>query len=240
MRDDAVAVSLRDARLRDRRHNARRLMNRARDQARAQTRYARALRERAHQQAERAVNRWPVTHGLTLPGQEPPDRDVHELVLDAARGLFGGCGMVSLTTVDQLGPDEPRRSSTAAARGTAEIIDAAQYELAEGPSIDAVELDMVAVLYADDVTGARESGHWPGFAPAAAALGVRSLLSIAVPWTAFRVGLQAQRRALAAINLYASEPHGFAQTEHQAMMFGAWAAATVSGNEPAEIYRAGP
>lgn len=210
---------------------------RARERARDQVRYARAMRERSHELTTRLINAWPSTHGLTAEGIGLADEAVHGRVLDAARRLFDACGSVSLTVVDQLG-GEPRRFRTVASIGVAERVDAAQYLLGEGPCIEAIEVDMVAGVRADDFAADPESWSWPYLSEAAVALGVRSSLSIGVPWSAFRVGLQGQRRALGAINLYAREPHAVGWPESYVRGFGCWAGALASGREPAEIEHA--
>lgn len=214
----------------------RRLLGHVRDRAREQGRYARAVRARAEWQTDEAVNRWPVTHGLRAGREERSEEDALALVLTTARALFGGCDLASLTTVGQFDDRHPYRTATST--GIADVVDAAQFRLREGPGIDAVELDMVVVLRVDDFAGLDDVRRWPRFSPVAKGLGVRSCLIIGVPWTASRVGLHPRLNALGTINFYERAPHAFHQTEHHGMMLGCWAASFLSGREPAEIHRA--
>lgn len=208
---------------------------RARAIARQQVAYAREVRAKAQEQIDQMIDRWPVNHGLT---GEPAEEAVLGPILDAAQRLFGGCDTVSLTVVDQLG-DHECRYRTADSVGVAELVDAEQFSLGEGPCIDAVEFDMVAGVCADDYADDQESRSWPRHSKSALLHGVRSSLSIGVPWSAMRVGLQSQRWALGAINLYAREPHAFGWPEHYVRGFGCWAGALASGTSPTDIEHAG-
>jgi hypothetical protein len=232
-----TALSLLRAHARARSASSRELIAHAHDRAQDQQRHARAARTHAEQQAEQTINRWPANHGLAARRTGQPRANALQEILHTARALFDGCGAVSLTTLDQLGARNPYR--TAIATGRAEALDATQYRLREGPTIDAVELDMVAVLRADDLAEPGEAAVWPRFSRAAVGLGTRSALSISLPWTALRVGLQAEQHALAAVTFYAAEPHTFAQTENHAMMLGYWAGSIATGTAPAEVRRAG-
>jgi hypothetical protein len=231
----SVAMPPLHARIRARTDSSRRLIRRAHLRAQAQDRLALAARQRAQQRVEANVDRWPRAHGLApaVPGRRYDESLT--IVLTAASALFGGCRAVSLTTVDQIGDGRPRHR-TAAATGNAEALDAAQFRLAQGPGLDALELDLTAVVRADDLQTGGDAAQWPLFAHAAEALGVRSAMSISVPWNAARVGLQAEHRALGAINLYAAERHAFTQSELYTLMFGAWAASILSGMRPTQIF----
>jgi GAF domain-containing protein len=78
-------------------------------------------------------------------------------------------------------------------------IDEVQYLLAEGPCIDALRRQkMVSV---DDTA---EEAAWPGFAPQAAAYGIRSCLS---------VPLTSDDRPMGALNLYSPLPRAFGTDE---------------------------
>jgi len=237
MESDA-ALSLWSVRSRARALGSRTLMDRVRPPAAAQARYARAARERAQVQVDRNVNQWPAQRGLVGASGDRTNDDVLALVLDAAGALFDGCASVSLTLVDQLGGDEhPYR--TAVATGLAGQVDAAQYRLGEGPCIDALELDMLAVVTADDLAAPDQQRSWPRLCRAADELGVRSAVSVAVPWSALRVGVHPARRSLGAINFYAREPRAFGRSEHLGMLLGCWAGGLLSSKAPAEILHAG-
>jgi hypothetical protein len=95
---------------------------------------------------------------------------------------------------------------------------------------------MVVPVRADDLAGHGDAQRWPRLCGAIGALGIRSALSIAVPWSALRNGLQVDQHALGAINLYAPEPHVFEASEMRAMMLGSWAGSVVSGNRPTQVF----
>ncbi|MCD2193603.1 hypothetical protein LQ327_09440 [Actinomycetospora endophytica] len=234
--DQAEAMALRCRRLRAQVKDSRALIARAHDLAEDHKRGAHVVRARAEANAERTINNWPAAHGLPSTAGGCTGDDVIGLVRDSARSLFDDCESVSLTLVEQLG-DNRRRYLTAASTGTAGALDVAQYRLGEGPCIDAVELDMVAVVEANDLTAAQQRRIWPELARAAERLGMRSALSIAVPWTPWRVGVHPERRSLGAINFYGRQPHAFTQTETHAQLFGCWAGAIMSGAEPADMAR---
>ncbi|NMO94075.1 hypothetical protein [Actinomycetospora sp. TBRC 11914] len=233
--DTAEVLSIARAGRTARLHDVLRSAARAREIAERQAAYAREVRARTREQTARLIDRWPARHGLT---GEPAGEAVFGCVLDAAQRLFGGCDTVSLTVVDQLGEQECRYR-TADSVGVAELVDAEQFSLGEGPCIDAVEFDMVAGVCADDYAADRESWSWPRHSKSALLHGVRSSLSIGVPWSAMRVGLQSRRWALGAINLYAREPHAFGRPEQYVRGFGCWAGALASGTTSAEVDHAG-
>jgi GAF domain-containing protein len=72
--------------------------------------------------------------------------------------------------------------------------DALQYELDEGPCLDAVWTDGVFI-----VPDLRADGRWPRWAPAAAGLGVRSSLSVQL----------FTDTALGSLNLYSLHPRSY-------------------------------
>ncbi|GGB35539.1 hypothetical protein GCM10011492_27720 [Flexivirga endophytica] len=77
--------------------------------------------------------------------------------------------------------------------------DALQYEFGEGPCLDAVwKFDMYVI---EDM---RSETRWPRWAPAAADLGFRSILS---------VRLDTPERTLGGLNLYARDPYAFDNTD---------------------------
>jgi len=77
----------------------------------------------------------------------------------------------------------------------ADRCDAWQYELDEGPCLDAVSEDEAYLIH--DVA---HDERWPHWGPRAAAAGAGSILS---------VRLANDKETLGALNLYASEPHAF-------------------------------
>lgn len=221
-------------RLRDRAVLTRTAAVRIRDLARRQKRHAEVTRARVRYQRDRDLTAWLARHDMASTGEALVSGDVAQLIVDAARRLYGGCASVSVTTVDQLeGDRDPYK--TAGGTGISPSIDNLQYLLAEGPCIDALELDAVTFVRADDLAGCDNAGVWPGLCDAVGAFGVRSSLSIAVPWSAFRSGLQAEQRAIGSINLYSCEAHAFDPSERRAMFLGSWAGAITSGRQPAEV-----
>lgn len=80
-----------------------------------------------------------------------------------------------------------------------EKADALQYELGEGPCLDAVwKLDTYVI---EDMESEK---RWPRWAPAAAGLGFQSIVS---------VRLDTPERTLGGLNLYARVPHAFDNTD---------------------------
>lgn len=234
------------ARLRGRIESSRSLVRRARLRAASQDRDAVSARARAREHLGHMIAGWIALNGLAA-GPAPDERgtdgtgpgDVLRRVLDVTRAVFPGCSSISVTTVDQLAGDAgPYR--TALGTGVAPAVDALQYRLGEGPCVDAVELDMVTPVHADDLAGGGDAQRWPDLCREIGGHGIRSALSIAVPWSALRTGLQADQHALGAINLYAPEPRAFTGPEVRALMLGSWAGSVVSGHGPAEVFHGSP
>ncbi|NMO94079.1 hypothetical protein [Actinomycetospora sp. TBRC 11914] len=235
--DPGRELALRCAQTRVQVADSRHLMARARERTQAQAHYARSVAARAEAQADRHANGWSAAHGLPSHRGRRADADVLGGIVEAAAYLVASCDSVSATTVDQLGEHRPSWR-TAAATGGAATVDEAQYELGEGPCLDAVELDMLAAVSADDLAGSEARRIWPRLVPVAADLGVRSALSVGLPWTAMRVGVHPERQPLGALNFYAAAPHAFDRCrQHRATLLACWAAALMSGREPAEIRR---
>ncbi|MFC5137254.1 GAF domain-containing protein [Actinomycetospora rhizophila] len=223
------------ARLRARIESSRSMVGRARTRSETQDRDATEARARAREHLGRMITDWIAVNGLATEPVERDYEDVLHLVLDATRAVYPGCSSISVTTVDQLeGEVDPY--TTVLGTGVSPAVDDLQYRLHEGPTVDALELDMVIPVRADDLAGPEDAERWPRLCRAIGDLGIRSALSIAVPWSALRNGLRADRRALGAINLYAPEPHAFAEPEMRAMMLGSWAGAVVTGHRPTEVF----
>ncbi|MFR9804474.1 ANTAR domain-containing protein [Pseudonocardia sp. RS010] len=130
--------------------------------------------------------------------------DVLDTILDAAAGLFPEADLVSIT----LRTGDSGLETPAATHELAAKIDALQQIYAEGPCIDATSMDGAGVGGAADAGGASVvadhdlsvSSRWPRFGPAAAALGVRSVVS-------FGLLPAAPVPRLGALTFYAYEPH---------------------------------
>ncbi|MHC1562809.1 hypothetical protein ACR9E3_27915 [Actinomycetospora sp. C-140] len=197
---------------------------------------ARAVFDHSEQRLNRLARALPRTYGL--PASPPPQTadDVFGAVLAAARAAFRGATAVSLTSV-QVGSSGQRYFATVAASGDAERLDAVQYALREGPTVEAVALDHVGAIRAEDLAS-EDAACWPRFSAAACAFGVRSMLSISVPRTRQHVGPEIGWPVVGAITLYAPERGAFVEPEATGLVLGTWAGSVLSGGEPAEVYDA--
>lgn len=123
-------------------------------------------------------------------GQEwsaiPDQQATLEQIVHHAVAVMPRCDHAGLSLRRPNGAvDSPAVSDPVVARA-----DALQYELAEGPCIDAIYVDDTYVI--DDLT---VETRWPRWAPLAAELGLRSVLS---------VRMQAPKGALGGLNLYST------------------------------------
>ena len=120
--------------------------------------------------------------------------------------------------VDFAGVSIARRSGIQTMAVTDPLVekaDAAQYELGEGPCLDAIAGNTVML-----VTDMRTERRWPQFAPQAVALGVLSQMGVEI----FRDGSTA-----GGLNLYATRPHAFDDsTRHAATLFAVHAAVALN------------
>lgn len=93
-------------------------------------------------------------------------------------------------------------------------LDQSQWELGQGPGIDAIQ--QLQVFNVADLAATRS---WPEFTAVAMALGLRSSLAVPVTW---------RGRAIAALNLYATEVDGFAGLEPLGLRLAGDAASALS------------
>ena len=116
--------------------------------------------------------------------------------------------------VDFAGVSIARRTGVQTMAATDPIVEEAdqlQYQLREGPCLDAMAGQQLAV-----VRDMRADQRWPRFAPRAVELGVLSQMGIEI----FRQG-----STVGGLNLYATQPGAFDDsTEHAAVIFAAHAA----------------
>jgi GAF domain-containing protein len=118
-----------------------------------------------------------------------------EQVLQLTAAAIRSCAAVSVTVVD----DDGGYATAAASDGRARSIDGVQYELAEGPCVDALHTGRVhhlRDLAAED--------RWPGFRAQARSLGYRTVL--AVP-------LSAGPTVIGALNVFAAGPDGLSEDD---------------------------
>lgn len=127
-------------------------------------------------------------------------------IADLAVRSIAGCDAVGVTLNDGWKP-----TTRAATGGLVYEVDNYQYDIDEGPCLQAVlERDIVEV---EDMASEE---RWPRFARHAAARGLNSSLSLP---------LMVRSEALGALNLYAVRPKAFSSAErHTASMFAAQAA----------------
>jgi GAF domain-containing protein len=116
--------------------------------------------------------------------------------------------------VDFAGVSIARRTGVETMAATDPIVEAAdqlQYQLGEGPCLDAMAGQQLAVVH-----DMRDAQRWPSFAPRAVELGVLSQMGIEI----FRQG-----STVGGLNLYATKPGAFDDsTGHAAEIFAAHAA----------------
>ncbi len=133
-----------------------------------------------------------------------------QTVVDRAVQLVPGCDHSGLHLRKRRG----RAESVAATDEIAAEADALQDSLQDGPCVDAAFEGQNFTV--DDL---RTETRWPTWAPRAAALGLRSSLSIRLSTNDVTIG---------ALNLYSDEPHAFRGDQDVAMIFASHAAAAMS------------
>lgn len=114
-----------------------------------------------------------------------------QTVAERAVAVVRGCDFASVSLRRRRG----RIETTASTSELASACDALQYELQEGPCLEAV-WDGDSYL-ADDIA---DDDRWPRWGPKVADLGVGSVLSVQLSTEAGTIG---------ALNLYATKPHAF-------------------------------
>jgi GAF domain-containing protein len=118
-------------------------------------------------------------------------------VLDTCVAMIDGCAHAGVSMLPARGQVRPQARSP-----LARALDELQYELDEGPGLQAVRKN--CTLHVSDL-GA--DPRWPRFGPLAADLGAGSMLACRL----FTNG-----RATAAINLYGATPHAFGTADQDA------------------------
>lgn len=137
--------------------------------------------------------------------------DLLEQVLELTSRAITSSAAVSVTVVDDDGGYRTVAASTADAR----LVDEAQYELGQGPCVEALETGREHIL--DDLTDLQ---LWPTFRERALQLGFGAAL--AVP-------LLLAGRTVGALNVFAAEPSGLSERDRElARRIAAPAAATLA------------
>jgi GAF domain-containing protein len=122
---------------------------------------------------------------------DPEEQPTLQMVVERAVGVVPGCDFASVSLRRRRG----RVETTASTSDLASRCDALQYQLEEGPCLEAV-WDGDSYL-AEDI-GA--DPRWPRWGPRVAELGVGSVLAIR---------LSTEAETLGALNLYATKTHAF-------------------------------
>jgi hypothetical protein len=140
---------------------------------------------------------------------QPEEDPTIERIVEKAAQVIPGCDFCGCSIRRGKHAETPASTDP-----IADKVDQLQYDLGEGPCLDAIWVDDVYVI--DDV---REDGRWPRWARATEDLGVRSILSVRLATSADTLG---------SLNLYARNPHAFGpDTVDLAQAYGALAASAL-------------
>ncbi|GLW89302.1 GAF and ANTAR domain-containing protein [Actinokineospora globicatena] len=131
--------------------------------------------------------------------------DVLERVVVTTKDIVAGADLVSVTLRAPDGGFHTPVSTDAAA----DDLDRLQYEFGEGCCVECAREDGPAAAHSPDLA---VDGRWPRFGPAAAALGFRSLASVAL-----LPDVRAPRLS-GALNVYSRAPHVFDSGDRDALM----------------------
>jgi GAF domain-containing protein len=137
-------------------------------------------------------------------------------VVDLAVETIEGCDMAGITMRHGKKVETP-----AASHPLVNTLDQWQYDLSEGPCLDAVFVDDVYVI--EDM---RTEDRWPNWAPKAAELGARSILS---------VRLATPSQVVGGLNLYSKTLHAYGEDQViTAGIYAAHAGAAIAANTHSE------
>ena len=135
-------------------------------------------------------------------------------IAERAVEVIPPCDFVSITMRRKRG----RAESVASTSDIANKCDELQYELDEGPCLDAIAEDEAYLI--DDL---RNDPRWPTWGPRAAEAGAGSILS---------VRMSNDQEALGALNLYSAKPHAYdSDSVDLALVFASHAATAISNAE---------
>lgn len=158
-----------------------------------------------------------VAAAARLLAVEPSVQETLDGIVELAVSMVPGCAAAGISLITR------REITTAAATDQAvRLGDEMQYELDEGPCLDAVRSE--EVVRTDDVVA---DSRWPRWGPAVSErLGVRSMLCLQLYTTETKHG---------ALNLYATEPGAFSAADQAlAGTFAAVAAAALQAAQTEE------
>jgi GAF domain-containing protein len=153
---------------------------------------------------------------------EPAETPTLERVVKLALGAVHGCDAASVSLRRSRGRAEtPVATDMVAVRA-----DCAQYELRQGPCLDAMETGEALVVARD----LRSEVRWPSWTPQAVGLGLSGVLG---------VGLRVRKSVVASLNLYARRPAAFdAQDVRVAQLYATHAGIALSTAREVQNLRA--
>lgn len=152
---------------------------------------------------------------------EPVIQHTLQRVVDLAVDTIEGCDLAGITMRRGHKVDTP-----AASEPLVNELDQWQYDLSEGPCVDAVFVDDMYVI--EDMTS---EYRWPNWAPKAAALGVRSVLS---------VRLSTPRAVVGGLNLYSKTQNAYGEDQViTAGIYAAHASNAIAANSKVEQLNTG-
>jgi hypothetical protein len=172
-------------------------------------------------------------HLAELLAVESTVRGVLQRVVDAARIAVPGADVVSVTLRTPGGFHTPVETDALATR-----LDEVQYELDEGPCVEATRTAGLGMTFSADLGAGRE---YPRFGPAAARLGVGSVLAVGL----FPHGGDTPR--MGALNVYSRKVDGldeldrdiaFVLSAHASTALSATMASTAADLESAQLRQA--
>ena len=123
--------------------------------------------------------------------EDPEEQPALERIVHQAVEAVPGCDYCGVS----LRRGRDKVETPASTDPLVDEADSLQYDLQEGPCLDAIYVDDTYVV--DDL---RTDDRWPRWAPRAAALGMRSILSVRLATTSGTLG---------GLNLYARETHAY-------------------------------
>jgi GAF domain-containing protein len=131
-----------------------------------------------------------------------------------------------------LGPDG--KLSTPFFTGSlADKVDAVQYAVGEGPCLDAANAHEWTAMVVRDLADPSGDGdtRWPTFRVQGAAAGARSVLSVSL-FASSGVGLNGAQKAVGSLNIYASTPGAFGESERDtALLLALYAGLALAATE---------